>query len=166
MRILFTTSEIYPYVKTGGLGDVCAALPPALSSIGVDVRLLVPGYQPILDHLENAETIASFPVYFGAHNVRLLHGVLSNGLKTYVLDAPDFYLRSGPYVDETGHDWGDNHYRFAALCRIAADLCDLDPSWRPDVIHSHDWPGGLIPAYVKFKEGAQPKTVLTIHNIA
>jgi starch synthase len=165
MRVLFSTSEIYPYVKTGGLGDVCAALPPALSSLGVDVRLLVPGYQSILDHLENAETVMSVPVYFGASDVKLLLGSLGE-LKAYVLDAPDFYRRSGPYVDEAGLDWEDNHFRFAALCRIAADLCDIDTSWRPDIIHSHDWPGGLVPAYVKFKKGLQPKTVLTLHNIA
>lgn len=167
MRVLFTTSEIYPYVKTGGLGDVSAALPPALKASGVDIRLMLPGYAPILEQLEDVQTLARFPIYFGARDVRLVRGVLPGGLTAYVLDAPGFYAsRIGPYVDSSGIDWDDNHYRFAALSRISADLGEIDTEWQPEIIHAHDWPGGLIPAYLRFKAGPVPKSVITIHNIA
>ncbi len=166
MRVLFCSTEIYPYVKTGGLGDVTAALPPALIKAGVDLRLLLPGFEKILTNLKNVETLVEFPVYFGAEGVRLLKGTLPGNLTTYILDAPAFWDRTGAYVDQDGKDWPDNHYRFAAFCRAATDLAEYDRDWQPDIIHGSDWQCGLIPPYIKLKSGPHPKTVMTIHNIA
>lgn len=167
MRVLHITPEIYPYLKTGGLGDVAGALPLALNKTGVDNRLCLPGYQAILDHLQKPETLIRFGDYFGARSARLLTGRLDNGIKAYVLDAPDFYMRSGVYVDDNGLDWQDNAFRFAALSKTAADLHLYDPDWRADILHSHDWQGGLVPLYSRLSPHAKPpKTVLTIHNIA
>lgn len=165
MRVLFCSSEIYPYIKTGGLGDVAAALPPALAQEGVDMRLFLPGHKNILARLEQPETLIAFPVYFGAHDVRILKGTL-NGLVAYALDAPEFWHRDGLYVDANGVDWPDNAFRFAALCRAAADLPDYDPEWQAEIIHGNDWQCGLIPVYVRQKPGAKPATLITIHNIA
>ena len=166
MRTLFCSSEIYPFIKTGGLGDVTAALPPALIKAGVDVRLFLPGYSNLLKHLKYPETLIEFPVYFGATNVRIIRGVLPGNIITYVLDAPSFWDRSSAYVDNTGKDWADNHYRFAAFCRAATDLGDYDPDWHADIIHANDWQCGLMAPYIKLKGGNVPKTVITIHNIA
>jgi starch synthase len=164
MRVLFAAFEIYPYVKTGGLGDVAAALPPALKEQGVDVRFFLPGVPELLEVLGDRETVVEFPVYFGA-KARILKGTLPTGLIAYILDAPDFYHRKGLYVDAQGLDWPDNHLRFAAFCRAAADLQDF-VSWKPDIIHGNDWHCGLIPAYLLTKSAPQPASVLTIHNIA
>jgi starch synthase len=166
MRTLFCTSEIYPYLKTGGLGDVAAALPSALVKADVDVRFFLPGYKNILSALQKPETLISFPIYFGAHDVRIIKGVMPEGLVAYVLDAPDFWDRGGIYVDAKGADWPDNHFRFAAFARAAADLADYDPEWKAEIIHGNDWHCGLIPAYIKLRSGPPPFTILTIHNIA
>ena len=166
MRVLFATSEIYPYVKTGGLGDVAGALPAALAEAGCDVRLLLPGFPAILAALQDAETVISFPVYFDAPDVRILRGIMPDGVTAYVLDAPHFFQRGGIYVDANGQDYADNHFRFAAFCRAAVDLAGFDPSWQAEVIHGHDWQCGLIPAYLRLRPGNKVRSVLTIHNIA
>ena len=43
-RIAFVGSECYPFIKTGGLGDVMYALPRALVSEGCEVRVILPLY--------------------------------------------------------------------------------------------------------------------------
>jgi starch synthase len=166
MRILFAASEIYPFAKTGGLGDVIAALPVALAAQEMDVRLFLPGYPAVRENIEGQRPSHRLPPFFGITDARIIKGVLPNGLKTYVLDIPHFYHRPGPYGDESGKDWPDNHLRFAALARAAADIPHHDPDWRPDVVHGHDWHCGLIPAYVRGQGPSRPLSVLTIHNIA
>ncbi|PZP56640.1 MAG: glycogen synthase GlgA [Micavibrio aeruginosavorus] len=165
MRVLFVTSEIYPFVKTGGLGDVAAALPAALLEENVDIRLLVPGYGAILSNLKNKKIFRKLSLFYGQANARILTGTL-NGIRSYVLDCPGFYERAGPYGDEDGIDWPDNHLRFAALCRVAADLHLYDPNWQPQIVHGNDWQCGLISAYLALRGEDRPKSILTIHNIA
>jgi starch synthase len=165
LRVLFSASEIYPFVKTGGLADVAAALPPALAARGIDVRLMLPGYPALLGQLQGAETVRALPSFFGSTNARVVAGTLPGGLKAYALDIPEFYARPNPYIDENGRDWRDNHLRFAAFCRAAADS-ENRPGWQPDIIHGHDWHCGLIPAYARLRPGTRPATILTVHNIA
>lgn len=165
MKVLFVTSEIYPYVKTGGLADVCAALPKALADKGTDTRLFVPGYPEILRNLENPEFIRAIP-FAGTDDLQLLRGRLSNGMTAYVLASSRFYDRQGLYVDASGHDWGDNHLRFGAFSHTAANLHHYDASWMADIIHINDWQSGLVPAYLKYQQGPKPSTVMTIHNMA
>lgn len=176
MRVLYATSECYPLVKTGGLADVSAALPPALNAAGADVRLLMPGYPAVLNGLSNlhevGELITDLP---GCDRARLLLGRTADGVLAYALDAPSLYNRPGnPYLGPDGQDWPDNPLRFAALAWVAAGFAALesyDPWWRPDVLHGHDWQAGLIPAYIalrpdRFAGPFRPATVQTIHNIA
>jgi starch synthase len=158
-RILFVASELYPYVKTGGLADVCGVLPAALRALGFDVRVLVPGYPAML--------VASDALYG-----ELRRGTTAAGVPLYVLDRPALYDRPGnPYLGPDGRDWPDNHLRFAALCRAAAcfhdPLDDAGDGWTPDIVHGHDWQAGLTPAYLAWGAG-QPdaRTVMTIHNLA
>lgn len=169
MRVLYVTSEVFPLVKTGGLGDVSAALPAALADIGVDVRLLLPGYPAILDGLQDARTAAALDSMPGAGDGRLIQGHLPDGSPALVIDAPQLFARPGnPYVEENGRDWWDNHRRFAALGWVAAQLAawEVVAGWRPDVIHAHDWQAGLAPAYLALRPGPRPATIMTIHNIA
>ncbi|MEZ0225753.1 MAG: glycogen synthase GlgA [Alphaproteobacteria bacterium] len=166
MRVLFAAAEIFPFVKTGGLGDVVAALPAALAGSGMDVRLMLPGYSPVLAALERPRTLCLLPAYFGSKDARIVFGRLPNGLETYVVDAPHFYDRLAPYGDSSGRDWPDNHLRFAALSRAAADISLYDELWAPDVIHGNDWHTGLIPAYLSWRGRARPASVITIHNLA
>lgn len=178
MRILFVTSECYPLVKTGGLADVSAALPPALARAGADVRLLLPGYPAVLKGLSDlapvGDPIPDLPGMAGAAP-RMLLGRMPDGTPAYALDAPALFGRPGnPYMGPDGHDWPDNAQRFAALAWAAAAFtapAGLDPWWRPDVLHAHDWQAGLVPAYLRLRPDRfggerRPGTVLTIHNIA
>jgi starch synthase len=166
MRSLSVASEIYPLVKTGGLADVAGALPRALARHGVEVWSLVPGYPAVLEKLVRPETVHDFAELFGAP-ARLLAGEAA-GLELFVIDSPALYGRPGnPYSDESGSDWPDNAYRFAALGRVAALIGGgLLPGFVPDVIHAHDWQAGLAPAYLHYGEAARPGTVMTVHNLA
>jgi starch synthase len=167
MRVLHAAAELFPWVKTGGLGDVIAALPPALAALDIDVRLVLPGFTGFLDAFELNE-IAWLRTPFAGERVRLaLASLPGSGVRAYLVDHPGFYDRpGGPYADPEGHDWLDNHRRFALLGWVAAALAEgADPDWRPDILHAHDWHAGLAPTYLRAAAVAVPR-VFTIHNLA
>ena len=169
MRVLFVTSECYPVVKTGGLADVSAALPPALAEIGVDARVLLPGYPAVLEALVGKQALRPLGGLPGVGFGTLVEGWLPGGIHAYAIEAPGLYGRPGnPYLSPSGHDWADNHLRFAALGRVAADFpaYAADTGWRPDVLHGNDWQAGLMPVYAALAGEPRPATVITIHNIA
>ncbi len=168
MRVLFVTSEVAPLIKTGGLADVSAALPAALRSMGVDMRILLPGYPQALKGLVNRHIAATFPALPGFPPARLLADTLASGTPIWVIECPELYQRGGqPYQDENGLDWSDNALRFGLLSKIAALLGSADSplDWKPDVVHCNDWQAGLTPAYLHFAKGAAP-CVMTVHNLA
>lgn len=166
LRVLCVASEIYPLLKTGGLGDVVGALPAALAGEGVTVRSLVPGYPVVVEKLRGAQTVHAFAALQGGP-ARLLAAQVG-GLDLYVLDAPHLFARSGnPYVGPGGADWPDNALRFAALGDVAAQLGrGLDRTFLPQVVHAHDWQAGLAPAYLHYGGAPRPGTVMTVHNLA
>lgn len=170
MKNLHVASEIFPLVKTGGLADVVAALPPALAKRGVDARILLPGFPGILAGMESLTPVCVIGPVFGAATVKLLSGRLpDSGLPAYVIDAPFLYRRPGnPYLGPDGKDWADNHRRFALLGWAAAHLAsgELDAGWAPDVIHAHDWHAGLAAAYLRQNPVLDTSTIFTIHNMA
>ncbi len=169
MKILFATSEAVPLVKTGGLADVSGALPTALRNIGLDCRVLLPGYGSVIDRLDTAAVIGRLADLPGGMEARLLLGSLpGSDTPLYVLDAPQAFLRQGgPYSDAGGHDYADNAWRFALLGQAAARLCtDASPlDWRPDLLHCNDWQTGLAPAFLTFM-GRPVPSVMTVHNLA
>jgi starch synthase len=166
IKALSVASEIFPLVKTGGLGDVAGALPGALAPEGVAMRSLVPGYPAVISSLVKPQLVHTFAELFGAP-ARLLAGRAA-GLDLYVLDAPHLFARYGnPYVAADGVDWSDNGLRFGALSRAAAAIGQgLVADFVPDIVHCHDWPTGLTPAYLVFAGGPRPGTVMTIHNLS
>lgn len=170
MKVLFATSEIAPWVKTGGLGDVAAALPPALRAQGLDVRVLLPAYPALLKAFPHAREIA-LPHSLGGllPTPALLEAVAPDGTPLLLLDFPPFFGRDGnPYVDLEGLDWPDNHLRFGLLARVAAWLGSESSTlaWRPEVVHCNDWQTALTPAYLRYLPGRTAKTLVTIHNLA
>ena len=171
MRVLYVTTELYPWVKSGGLGDVAAALPPALIAQGVDVRLLLPGSRGFLDAFSGITDVVRLPTPFAADRVRIALAQLPGTRRlAYLVDDPAFYDRPGsPYASPDGNDWPDNHRRFALFGWVAAALArGADRSWRPDILHGHDWHAGLAPAYLAAESPADGRipTVFTIHNLA
>ncbi len=173
MRVLHVCTEIYPLLKTGGLADVAGALPPALARLSCDVRVLVPGFPAFHDGILDRKLVAELPGGFGAATMRLYCGSLpDNGIKAYVIDAPELYDRPGnPYSDSENRSYPDNYRRFALLGWLAARLAEgLDPDWSPQVVHGHDWHAGLASAYLKAAEFATGRklagSIFTVHNLA
>ena len=170
LRVLHVAAEIFPLVKTGGLADVAAALPPALAAQGADVRLLLPGLPPVLDAVHDARPLLPLgPVFGAARGSLVLARMPGSALPVYVLDLPYLYRRGGgPYADERGHEWPDNLARFAALGWAAAHLAfgELDVAWTPQVVHAHDWHAAMVCAYLAAHPPTPVASVFTIHNLA
>ncbi|MBA3755542.1 MAG: glycogen synthase GlgA [Nitrosomonas sp.] len=173
LRVLFITSEVYPLCKTGGLGDVSAALPAALRTLQTDVRLLLPGYPQVLAGVKYKSKVAEFNELPQFPPTTLLSARLSlsksENIPVFVIDCPGLFRREGgPYRDMLGRDWPDNALRFGLLSKIGAILAsDASPiAWRPHIAHCNDWQSGLTPAYLHFYEGKKATTVMTIHNLA
>ncbi len=169
-RVLSVASEVFPLIKTGGLADVAGALPAALARHGVEMRTLVPGYPSVADKLERRDAVHRFPELFGGPATLL--AATAAGLDLLVIEAPHLYERPGnPYVDRQGRDWPDNAQRFAALSLVAAEIgAGVLRSYRPHILHLHDWQAALAPAYLRYRRkrarSARPGTVLTVHNLA
>ncbi|HSD60960.1 MAG TPA: glycogen/starch synthase, partial [Burkholderiales bacterium] len=107
--ILFLTSEIHPLMKTGGLGEVSGALPPALQGLGADLRVLLPGYPLVLEALPGLKPLLRFTDLGSFPDCSLLEGTLPGGVPLWVIDCPELYAREGgPYADRSGLDWPDN----------------------------------------------------------
>ena len=164
-KVLFVVSECAPFVKTGGLADVAGALPIALAQIDINVRVLLPGYSSVMKQIKPSETVAKYEDLFGGPATLLSCKVA--GLDMLILNAPHLYDRDGAiYGDAAGVDWPDNPKRFAALCKVGAEIAKngID-QWKPDVVHGHDWQAGLTPEYM-LAVGTKTPFVFTIHNIA
>jgi starch synthase len=170
VRVLLVAAEVYPLVKTGGLGDVIGALPGALARAGADVRLLLPGYPAIAQRLHHATLVALLGPAFGAASIMVRIGRVEGiDVPVYVIDAPALYERPGnPYLDPLGQGWPDNPQRFGLLSWVAAHLGlgDIDRTWRPQVLHAHDWHAALAPAYLRLHPAARCRSVFTVHNLA
>lgn len=170
-KILFAASEAVPFVKTGGLGDVCGALPKALKKLGHDVRLVLPRYWAV-----NKEYYHLQPI-FGPMGVPMGQGILwcqiyegkSDGFTVYFVEHENFFGRAGIY-DNGNWEHSDNAERFGFFSCAALQLC-RDLKFKPDLIHCHDWQTALIPAYLKIRHRKDSffqntATVFSIHNIA
>ncbi len=171
MKILFVSSEVSPFAKTGGLADVAGALPRALKKKGHDVRIFMPLYRCV----ETGE----FTIKKARKGVEItLNGETRKGLlrqtsmddiTVYLLENREFFHRPELYGTSTG-DYPDNSARFGFFCHGVIELLKrLD--FRPDIIHCHDWQTALIPVLLKYGHQEDPfykKTALvyTIHNLA
>jgi starch synthase len=169
MKVLQLAAEVYPLVKTGGLADVVGALPQALTAAGAEVRLLLPGLPDVLQGVQALSEVCALGPLFGAGRVRLLRGQLAGLQAVYVVDAPYLYARAGnPYLGPDGQEWADNLQRFALLGWVGAHLAagELDPDWKPQVLHAHDWHAAMACAYLAARPVRDVATVFTVHNLA
>jgi starch synthase len=160
LHVLIVASELAPHAKTGGLGDMVAALAGSLASFRVRATVLIPGYASLLaaHPFENAADLGS-PLGTPA---RLLMA-RATGFDIAAIGCDELYGRSGIYLDQARRPWVDNCRRFGMLGRVAAMIASGEtPLARPDVVHIHDWHGGL---YFGFRPPDVP-TVLTVHNFA
>lgn len=169
LKILFVSSEVEGFSKTGGLADVAKALPIELRNQGHDVRIVTPFYRTI-NHREFAEhrlnltfnTDYSRPdIHFQVHEMHL------DCIPVYTIDNPHYFDREGLYGEgqDAYHDNGERFAFFSVAALMTADALDFTP----DIIHCNDWHTGLIPYLLKTRfhdhyRFANTKTVLTTHN--
>lgn len=164
-------SEALPFSKTGGLGDVAGALPIALGHLGHSTTLVVPKYRAGNAAQQKGKSIARLDVRFPAATlkVEVLERRLAKGVVVWLLDCPELYERDTIYGAGT-RDYEDSPLRFATLCRAAIESA-IRRGARVDVVHAHDWQGGLAPLLLERRYRRDPivggaGTVFTIHNIA
>ena len=179
-KILFVTSEVVPFIKTGGLADVSSSLPQKLQELGHQVRIVVPKYGAIDERkykIHEVVRLKDLTTQIGKKEV--VYSLRSSFLvgakvrvQLYFLDNDDYYgSRRSLYADPiSGKDYPDNDERFILLAKSVFELISK-LGWIPDIIHCNDWQGGLIPLYLKtlFKDDPQfesIRTVFTIHNLA
>ncbi|MDI2113838.1 glycogen synthase GlgA [Commensalibacter nepenthis] len=164
MNILHVCSEFFPLLKTGGLADVMASLPAAQRNLGVNARILLPGFPEIIKQLPNKKKVTDLNTFSG--NVTLYYDTYGT-IPLYIIDVPYLYDRPGnPYHDINNNDYHDNYIRFALLGYVACELAKgCDGFWKPDVVHAHDWHAGLTCAYLA-ANNYPAKCIFTIHNIA
>lgn len=170
-NILFIASEMTPFIKTGGLGDVVGSLPKALVSRHINVSVIIPLYSGIPYQKYNLYKITegncvsmgNCSEFFSVHASDAVPGI-----KVFFIEFNKYFSRSGVYNDPwSGEAYGDNAYRYAFFCRAALQTAK-DIGFQPDVIHIHDWQTSLIPYYIKNEHDpffAHTKTLLTIHNL-
>ncbi|MBX9457297.1 MAG: glycogen synthase GlgA [Rhizobium sp.] len=165
MKVLSVTSEVYPFVKTGGLADVTGALPKSLQKFGIRTITLVPGYPALLPMARAGAPLLVFDEILG-EDASLRH-IQNEDQMLFVLDIPTLFERPGGlYLDEFGRDFADNWKRFAALSLAAARIADgALPGWVPDIVHTHDWQTALTSVYMRAMGNGLP-VVATIHNLA
>ena len=169
MRICEICSEFAPFAKTGGLGDVNAALSAQLCRAGHDVRAFLPLYSGIDRRragLVPVEFMQDIPLETGGFGLfySIFTAPQENGLELYFIDCPMLYSRPGLYTNDT-----DEHLRFVLLQRASIEACQR-MGWSPDIVHCHDWQTALVPLYLKTLyqwDGlfADTRSVLSIHNL-
>jgi len=170
MRICLVSAEVTPFAKTGGLGDVAAALARYLAKDGHDVRLFLPLYGRVdvrsLD-LAPVGFIQNVPIAMGdrTYSFSVSSAKTPNGPPVYFVGCAPLYGRDAIYSDE-----GDEHVRFAFLSRAAIESCQR-MGFAPQIFHVNDWHTALVPLYLKTlykwdRLFAETRTVITLHNLA
>ena len=168
MRILLVSSEVAPFAKAGGLGDVSAALPRQLGANGHDVRIVMPMYSRVHAHGRNfTEVVPEMLFEMGPHRVHVsVHATELPGTQVpvYFIRCPSLYDRPSIYGNGD-----DEHLRFAVLSWASLKLCQY-LQFAPDVVHCNDWQTGIVPLLLKTlfawdRLFANTRSVLTIHNL-
>ncbi|PWB76470.1 glycogen synthase GlgA [candidate division GN15 bacterium] len=174
LRILEAASEVAPFARTGGLGDVLGSLPKALAKLGHDVKVAMPRYgsiDPESFNLTPANIEFAVEVAAKPHRCRVLHRRDQKAkVDYYFLENDEYFGRDEFYLDpKTGKDFADNDERFVFFGRAVLELAKR-LNWSPDIVHAHDWQAAVIPAYLRTFYAGEPafanaRSVLTIHNL-
>ena len=171
LKVLFVSSEVTPYAKTGGLADVAGALPKALLSKGCDARVIMPLYKCIKEKnlpLKKVKTDI-FRKDLGHFDKFDLYMYQQDNVTTYFVENDKFFDREELYNTPEG-DYEDNAQRFAFFSK-AILAATKEIGFKADVLHLNDWQSALVPLYLKnhLKDDSffdEIRTLFTIHNLA
>ncbi len=169
MKVLFASSEALPFVKTGGLADVCGALPKALARMGAEVALILPKYRQVDEKrfgLRKIPLMPKIPIAQRTESAEVYATELEPNLQVFLIHKQAYFDREHLYGSPSG-DYEDNAERFTFFSRAVLEVAR---EWVPDIIHAHDWQTGLVPVYLKtaFRRDpvlARTASMFTIHNI-
>jgi len=173
VKILLATSEAVPFAKTGGLADVCGALPIELAKLGHQPTLIMPAYRQVFQSGTKLEVVSepmAIPIGQKSVSARLLRGKLPDGVTpVYFVEQPQYFDRDHLY-GSGNQDYRDNCERFIFFSRAVLEAIGR-LNLGVDLLHVHDWQTSLIPAYLKIEYRTRPgyeqiATLLTIHNIS
>ncbi|ACB75945.1 glycogen synthase GlgA [Opitutus terrae] len=173
MKIVHVASELFPYVKTGGLADAVASLAGMLADSGHEVAVFLPGYRAALEHRDAAaaERRYRLKVEMGQQYLSGDVRVFSPrpNLSIFLICREEFFDRRAPYGNGE-RDYEDNSDRFIFFCKGVVETLRL-ADMQADVVHAHDWQAALLPLLLREAERRQGgmlamKTIFTIHNIA
>ena len=175
MRLLLASSEVEPYSKTGGLADMTAALGKYLARAGHRVGIVTPLHRGIpaqyAKRLKPFDWSLDLPLSNAVVHADVAVAEPEPNLTIYFVDAPVFYDRAGLYVDPASKaEYWDNTERYVFFSKAVVNLARYLP-WKPEIVHVHDWHGGVVPLLVRHQSWNDgwmhpPKTVLTVHNLA
>jgi len=177
LKVLFVSSEVTPFARTGGLGDVSSSLPKYLKDAGHDIRIVMPKYKFISERkyiLRDVIRLRDIEVPMG--NDVLLTSVKSaflpnSKVQIYFVYHENYFQREGLYIDpKKNKDYPDNAERFSFFSKSALEILKT-LHWQPDIIHCNDWQTALIPYFLKTVYANDPffehiRSLLTIHNLA
>ena len=173
MKILFVSSEVVPFARTGGLADVSSALPSALERLGHNVTVVMPAYKSVFHSgLNLRDTGIRFPVRVGSKIVlaKIWKETIPDcDVPIYFIQQDDYFNRNELYT-ENGCDYDDNSERFIFFSRAVMEMISV-MNLKVDILHSNDWQTGLLPALQSLLYQQRPAferiaTVHTIHNLA
>ena len=163
LKILFVSTEVSPFSKTGGLGDVAGSLPKALRDKGLDVRVVLPKFGSIAPGLlENISPVANFTVHL---SWRAQNAAIYKLEDDYV-----YFIENNHYFDrDCLYGYDDDHERFAFFTKSAIEMLS-HIGFKADIIHFNDWHSGLGPTYLRdlyrgFTFYSDMKSLFTIHNL-
>ena len=165
--VAFIGSECYPFVKTGGLGDVMYALPRELVRLNCDVRVLLPRYACIPKEYQDKMVYrGEFYMDLGKTGRNYYVGIMEyiqDGVVYDFIDNQEFFTEGNPYVNLV-----DDIPKYCFFSKAALAALNY-MNWIPDIVHCHDWQAALVPVYLRtlFKDSpvGHAKSILTIHNL-
>ena len=165
--VAFIGSECYPFVKTGGLGDVMSALPKSLAKLNIDVKVIIPRYKCIPQKFqEKMEYRGSFDMNLCSDGKQYYVGIMEyqeDGVVYDFIDNDEFFSWGNPYTNLI-----DDIPKFCYFAKAALAALNY-LNWTPDVVHCHDWQAALVPLYLRTRfqdtDVGRAISVLTIHNL-
>lgn len=171
LKVLFVSSEIAPFAKTGGLADVAGTLPIELNSLNCRVKTFMPYYRQIKNQDFGIKLLKqNLGAVLGNHSITFsLYHCKREETDFYFIEKDDYYNREFLYGAPSG-DYPDNALRFAFFAKAVLESCQA-LNFKPDVVHYNDWQTALIPFYLKYIPRYlnffnTPGTLFTVHNLA
>ena len=182
-NIVFVTSEVAPWSKTGGLADVCGSLPQALVARGHRVMVIAPRYlngtksDKLYEGAFDTCVKSKLGCFQGLQEVGYFHQI-KNGVDYVFVDHPSYHRAGSLYSDPSNQTFGDNQFRYTLLAHAACEAPLVLPfentggRYGDDVVFvANDWHAGLVPILVASKYRphgvfGNARTICAIHNIA